>query len=185
MSTQTGKTYYCDANGQTLQENGIHVNLTECVSSYEYITPKAYNEMITALKTIHDFGQYDDVERKPIISHLITNINGADVLVKKTQNAYIQPDLYNNIQISLNKTRRESQYNIIYGTYFDNLVNNIKNYNIPSTRYYTYTYTCCDCDGDCCDGYSCEDQWGGGGGVCSMCISCDDYHCGGSQMGRG
>jgi len=78
--------------------------------------------MIRTLKAVHDFGESDTTTRKPDISPFTITVNGITILVNKNQFDFIEPDFYNNIYKSLQNSRRESQYNIIYGEYFDNLI---------------------------------------------------------------
>lgn len=178
MSTQYIRNFYCDTN-QTQKGNGITNNLSTQTQQYQIITPKDYNEMINVLKKVHDFGESDTTTRKPELSNITINVNGIDVLLKKEQFELIEPDFYNNILITLEQARREAKFNIIYGSYFDDLLEKVKNYKIPSTRYYTTTTTCCDCYGDCCDDDCCDSDSSGCADTdyCN-CISCDDFHCG-------
>ena len=184
MSTQYVKNYYCDSSQDTSSYPDIIINLQTAVTAQNYISAEVYNEMIEALKSIHDFGESDDVTRKPYLTNLINSNNN---LIFKSDNQIIQLDYYQNIASSLENQNEHSQYDIIYGSYFEDLKTAIENYKVPSTRYYTTTTSCCDCHGECCVSQCCVSE------CCvseccvysCMCISCDDYHCGGAQMGRG
>ena len=181
MSVQYRRNFYCNTN-QTQAGNGLSSSLdVNTTVKKAIIKPKDYNEMIRTLKAVHDFGESDTTTRKPDISPFTITVNGITILVNKNQFDFIEPDFYNNIYKSLQNSRREYQYNIIYGEYFDNLIEQVKNYKIPTTRYYTTTYNCCDCHGDCCDHDCCDSDCCDSDCDCGLCISCDDYACGGSQ----
>lgn len=174
MSTQYKQNFYCKTNQDTSYWSDITINLKTPTTLSELIKPEVYNEMINALKSIHDFGESDTAKkRKPYLDNFIDNKNN---LVYKNKDTIIDLNYYKNIADTLSAESHSKEDNI-YGTYFTNLKTIIEKYKVPSTRYYTTTQECCDCHGECshCD-YS---------PTPCMCIDCDDIYCGGAQMGRG
>lgn len=159
MSTQyanVNKSYCSSCQNVNEYPNDIKIQLTECVAVNEFITNKSYNEIIESLQQIQNFGEADSATRQPLNANNIT-------LKNKEQTVTIAD--YNEIMECLygNKNHDKNQSDIILGTYFEDLIKNIKGYKIPNTRYYNCVgqsvYDCCDCYGECyCYAYDCY-EW--------------------------
>lgn len=140
MSTQTVKKYYCTQCETTGEyPNSIAITINACADANEIITPDVYNEIYDSLKSIRDFGDYDDTTRKP-------NINN---LIKKEVGNIINTDFYNSIANEIKNGSSHSSGDIIYGTYLVDLQTITQTYKVPNTRYYKTTTDCCGCYGEC------------------------------------
>lgn len=165
MSTQYSDKTYCATNQDTSHWN-IPITLTASIDENSYITVDVYNQMFQSLKEIHDFGEKDTSTRLPNIDNKLNFTKGIDL---------ITVDFYNDIATRIGYTTYNKN-DIIFGSYFKDLQQAIKDYKLPGTRTYTDSYHCCD---DC--GYSCHKSSGGGCGSCQFCISGFDNPCSSGQ----
>lgn len=118
---------YCD----TCQAASQHItfDFSNCYSQNQFISKDAYNKIINSLKTIQNFGEKELSEtRKPI---------DANSLQEKQEFDLINIIDYNNIIYSIEQNiNLKEQYDIIFGAYYEDLINAIKNYKLQTTRVY-------------------------------------------------
>lgn len=157
MSTQYTDHFYCETN-QTTSYWQIPIELLAKTNANELITKDVYDQMFASLKAIHDFGESDKKTRLPNVDDKINFI---------PNESYITTDFYNDIARRIKESQKD-QNQIIQGTYFSDLFDAIKNYELPSTRYYTTTSQCCDYCDDC---HTCSYRTGSS---CTKCIATFD-----------
>lgn len=169
MSTEIRKNFYCSSCQDTNEYSNIIITLDSCATSGQFIDEKIYNEMLDSLKSIRVFGEKDTAAiRLPDVANL-TN---------KSQYDFVTLDTYENIRNHVLETlSTKSQFDTIYGTYFEDLQDAVNNYPVPETRYYETTTSCCDCYGECsCYGESTS---------CNCNDICMSYQCSGCEGNYG
>ena len=169
MSDEYANVPYCATNQMANAYTQIKIPSSISVNNEELITPDIYTTLFNTLIDMHNFGDYDTRERIP-------NIDGQ--LTFKKQQDYIPVSYYNDIINRLQSrystignipSNIQAKEKVVLGSYFQEILNILKNYKISETRYYKQYRGCCDCDCDCNCNCDCD---------CNCNCDCDcDCNC--------